>query len=109
MRELNAKFNEWSLKDETHLRRQLNLIGRLVANERNWLIAIYKHAPYAVEGKVDFSALYQELGDIFDETRELFCDLAEDKEELVKVLELMEKEIGKLEHGIPRHRIKKAS
>lgn len=101
MDELGEKFDDWCAKDETHLRWQLNLINRLAVHENELMDIIYKYAPYSYEMKSDLTKLIGSLGELFDETRELFTQLAEDKKSMFEIFGLLQKEIEKLPDDTP--------
>lgn len=96
MDELTEKYQEWCDRDHTHLIRQLNLIRRHVLNEKAWLDVLDEKNLDFSERKAKLIKLRQELGNIYDETREFMDDLMEDKKRFVEILTLLGKEFEKL-------------
>jgi hypothetical protein len=104
MDELVEKFGEWSLRNEVHMNRQLNIIRRFAENTSNWVDTLYRRAENydeAVEKKEKLRRLNKDMGNILEDVHDMFDTIADDHTELLKIFEELGKEFEKLPDDTP--------
>lgn len=96
MDELVVLAKKWQLHNETHSKRHVGIIQRQTRIAQEWLDAVKKYPANSEEIKVEINRLWKQLGNLYEETKEVYLDMASDNEMLAQVIVALQKEIKKL-------------
>ena len=90
---------EWQLHNDTHMKRHTSIIERHTQIAKHWVEIVKKYPANSPEIEAEISVLWKKLGNLFEESKEVYLDFANDTDILVKLLDELKKEFEKLSDG----------